>query len=80
VINMYNNEDLAMNQKYVRYIIKVLEPKADYMLDFVDLTLKGCQSQAESYLNNCPRGTDYMYVNTAYTYDRKNKYVPMETA
>jgi len=49
-------------------------------LDFVDLTLKGCQSQAESYLQQCPRGTDYMHVNTAYTYDRKNKYVPMETA
>lgn len=62
--------------KNVRYIIKVLEPKKDYMLDFVDMTLKGCQRQAETYLSQCPRGTDYMFIRSTYTYGRKCKYTP----
>lgn len=65
-----------MKQKYVRYTINVLEPKSQYLLDFVDLTLKGCQSQAEGYLNLCPTGTDYMHVQTAYTDVLKRKYLP----
>jgi len=78
MINISNNEDLAMNQKYVRYIIKVLEPKTEYPLDFVDLTLEGCKSQAESYLKHCPRGTDYMFIQTLYTYELKCKYAPVK--
>ena len=65
-----------MNQKLVRYIINVLEPRDQYLLDFVDLTLKGCQHQAETYLSQCPLGTDYMHVQTAYTNEHKCKYAP----
>ena len=65
-----------MKTKYVRYIINVLEPKHQYLLDFVDMSLKGCQSQAESYLSQCPTGTDYMHVQTAYTTQLKCKYAP----
>ena len=60
----------------IRYVIKVLEPKRDYMLDFVDITLDGCKSQADKYLSQCPRGTDYMFISTRYTYDRKTIYSP----
>ena len=62
--------------KYTRYIINVLEPKHQYLLDFVDLTLKGCQKQAETYLSQCPVGTDYMHIQTTYTKEHKCKYVP----
>ena len=65
--------------KYTRYIINVLEPKEQYLLDFVDISLKGCKSQAEKYLANCPVGTDYMFVNCVYTEELKCKYAPKQT-
>ena len=65
-----------MKEKLVRYIINVLEPRDQYLVDFVDLTLKGCMSQAQQYLQCCPVGTDYMHVQTVYTDSRINKYKP----
>jgi len=63
--------------RYTRLIVNILEPKQQYLLDFVDVSLKGCQKQLQDYLRNSPPGTDYMHLQCVYTKDRKTKYAPM---
>lgn len=63
--------------KYTRMIVNIIEPKQTYLLDFVDMTAKGCKKQLQDYLRNSPTGTQYMHLQTMYTASRNNKYAPL---
>lgn len=48
----------------VHYIIKVIEPKKEYIKTFVDYKLDNARQKAQEYLWSCPDDTKYIYVAT----------------
>jgi sugar lactone lactonase YvrE len=48
----------------VHYIIKVIEPKQEYLKTFENGKLDNCRQHAQEYLWSCPEGTKYIYVAT----------------
>lgn len=55
-----------MNNQNVKYVLKIIEPGAEYILDVVDVDLDSCKRRAQEYLWNCPEQTKYMYITTRY--------------
>ena len=55
-----------MNTQNVKYVLKVLEPDTEYLLDVVDVDLESCKRRAQEYLWNCPDQTQYIYLSTRY--------------
>ncbi len=50
--------------KMIEYIIKIIEPEAEYMYTATQSTLELCKAEAQYTLNRCPPGTKHIYVAT----------------
>jgi len=55
-----------MMDKNIKYVLKVIEPDMEYILDIVDIDLDNCKRKAQEYLWNCPENTKYLYITTNY--------------